>query len=158
MCPCGGIFFAMKSETMGKFKLQARQSCPQQRRSSYINTPLESQRARTISPSSGTGLRFAPFSTSVTNPSIRTDELRLYRDYTMLVTSFHELRKKKKHTRALTWSLLLPVSSCMRAVICLHSCAFQTELCERNPFAPPLPTRRIPAGTSSARLWVWAAF
>lgn len=60
----------------------------------------------------------------------------------------------EKHTPAptLDWSLPLPVPFCKRAIICLQSCAFQTELFRMNPLS--LPVCRIPELSSSVWLRV----
>lgn len=68
----------------------------------------------------------------------------------------HMRREKHSHTKLWAWSLPLPVPFRMRAIICLQSCAFQTELFRRNLLS--LPVRRIPELSSSARLRVRATW
>lgn len=70
----------------------------------------------------------------------------------------HNASWEKKHTPAptLAWSLPLPVPFCKRAIICLQSCAFQTELFRMNPLS--LPVCRIPELSSSVWLRVRATW
>ncbi len=78
-------------------------------------------------------------------------------DYTMLVICVERDKNTLTHSSTnLARSLPLPVPFCMRAIICLQSCAFQTELFRRNPLL--LPVCWIPELSSSARLRVRATW
>lgn len=90
-----------------------------------------------------------------TNPSIQMAKLRP-QDYTMLVTCAEKKNTLTPSSTNLARSLPHPVPFCMRAIICLQSCAFQTELFRRNPLL--LPVYRIPELSSSARLRVRATW
>lgn len=91
-----------------------------------------------------------------TNPSIQMAKLRP-QDYTMLVTCAEKKKNTLTHSSTnLAWSLPLPVPFCMRAIICLQSCAFQMEHFRRNPLL--LPVYLIPELSSSARLRVRATW